>query len=246
MYNPNQSIVESASNFLTDMIDAGAIDTPFKPFDDDLFYVQYFDWFLETIAPQKRAWQNQDWFEVHSAAQSLRWQEHEFDAVTHPNNLTDYWAVELARFYVPNGHLGFVQFVEQVVNDVDGGYYPTNVTYWGSPRYMESDVNNLRFYLKLSEYDGTAPARYNVNSAAIIRPEALPGAPYPDLPIIRGLWYPAHLQRRMKLIVPEQSVLRFYMITPPTTTYVWEVSGKLSGNTQSTFSNCSVVNAREL
>lgn len=246
MLNPYQSIDEQASNFLTDMIDADVIDTPFEPFDDRLFYVNYFEWFLKEVAPNKRSWQDRDWFDLSTQAQTQRWQEHRFDTVIHPVSGVNYWAVELAQFAVPNGSVGWVRHIEQVVNDVNGGYYPTNVTYWGSPHYMLSDVNNLRWYFTLSEYDGRRPDRFELASATPIPIHALPGWPYPDLPEIDGIWYPAHLQRRMKLIVPRKSVLRFFMITPPTVDYTWQVSGKLSGMTQSTFQDCAVRNSREI
>jgi hypothetical protein len=160
--------------------------------------------------------------------------------------VADYWAVELARFVVPQGQIGYVKYIEQVVNDIQGNYYPTNVAYWGSPSFVLSDVDNLRWYLKLSFYPGFYPPRWQMFSTIPIPPHILPGQPYPDLPQIDALWYPAHNCKSLKLLVPGAMMLRFYLLSPPLTFYQWEVSGKLSGWTQSTYQQSAIVNAREI
>lgn len=239
-----QSIYEQASSWLSDLLNAGFIDSPFKPFDQRKNYIGYFEWFL-SVGKEKLVWDDPKTFNLSTAAQSTRWQVSHLPTRTHPD-VANYWAVELAQFAVPIGHVGFVQCIEQVVNDVTGSYYPTNVSFWGSPRFVDPDVDNLRYYLTISEFYGTLPARFELNSAVAIPIHALPGHPYPDLPIIDGLWYPAHNNKSLKLIVPGRHVLRLFLVTPPTVTYQWEVSGRFSGSTQSTYQNCAVINAREL
>lgn len=239
----HQSIDEQATGVLSDMIERGIYDTPLDlsyPYD----YAQYFHWFL-AIGEKKRAWQNPQSYELWTAAQSQRWHESHLSARTQPD-IAQYWAVELAQFPVPDGQIGFVRYLEQVVNDVNGSYYPTNVSFWGSPHFVDPDVDNIRWYLTISEYYGTLPQRFEQTSAVPIPINYLPGHPYTDLPEIDGLWYPAHCRKQLKLIVPGKHVLRFFMMTPPTTFYRWTVSGKISGNTQSTYQDCAIRNARRI
>lgn len=240
----DQSIFQQGSEFLSDLINGGFVDTAFKPMNDRDQYIQYFQWFMG-VATKKRMWQNQESYELLTAAQSQRWQESHLVPIAQPD-VDQYWAIELAQFAVPEGHIGFVKYLEQVVTDIDGSYYPSNVAFWGSPYFVDPDVANLRWYLKLSSFYGTLPARFNLSSAAPIQIHTLPGAPYPELPIIDALWYPAHKRSALKMIVPGRSVLRLYMVSPPTTTYHWVVSGKLSGTTQSTYQDCAIRNARRI
>ncbi len=240
----SQSIDQQASQWLSGLITSGVMDTAFQPFDERNSSIKYFEWFLAFNA-KKRLWTDPNFFELLTAAQTNRWQEAELSVRTHPTT-TNHWAVEVAQFSVPDGHVGWIQSIEQVVNDVNGGFYPTNVSYWGSPRYVDPDVDNLRWYFTLSYFDGTLPARYELDSGTPIPVHALPGHPYPPLPELNALWYPAHNKRHLKLIVPGHHVLRMFLITPPTTTWQWQVSAKLSGNTQSTYQHAAVKNARDI
>lgn len=238
-----QSINDQNSAFLGKLIKSGIIDTPFNPMDENRSqYLRYGDWFLK-LGNQKKCWPNPDSYEMWTHAKTQRWQESHLDPVTHPV-VTDYWAIELAQFAVPEGHIGWLKYIEQVITDVTGSYYPTNTTFWGSPYYVDPDVDNLRWYLKLTPFYGTLPARYNLSSTIPIPVHSLPGVPYTELPQIDGLWYPAHRRSEMKLIVPGRYVLRFFMISPPLVNYQWVASGKLSGYTQSTYQDCAVKNSR--
>lgn len=237
-----QSIDQQASNFLSDLIYQNVIDTEFSPLDERRHYLKYFSWF-RSVREKKHVHGNHTQYHLWTAAQSQRWQESHLSPQTQPD-MANYWAIELAQFAVPQGHVGFVRKIEQVVNDVNGSYYPTNVSFWGSPTFVDPDVDNLRWYLTISPYYGAYPARVNFSSAGAIPVHWLPGAPYADLYEIDALWYPAHNSKHLKLIVPGKHVLRFFLLTPPTVTYQWQVSGKLSGNTQSTYQICAVQNAR--
>lgn len=237
-----QSIFEQASDFLGTLINGGFIDTPIQPMDNRIDYIEYFERFLK-VSEEKRVRGNWESYELLTAAKTARWQESHLDPATHPD-IDQYWAIECSRFVVPEGQIGFLKYIEQVVNDIDGSYYPTNCSFWGSPTYVDPDVDNLRWYLRLSPFYGTLPVRLNLSSAAPIPEHTLPGVPYSELPIIDGLWYPAHLRSELKLIVPGRYVLRLIMVTPPTTTYRWVISGKLSGMTQSTYQDSAIDNAR--
>jgi len=240
----NQSPYQKASGFLSHLIKGGFIDTTLRPFDERSSRHRYMKWF-RTLAQAKRVVGNEQTYELWQAPQSARWQESHLTAQTCvPSD--EYWAVELAQFAVPEGQIGFVRYLEQVVTDTSGSYYPTNVVYWGSPHFVITDVANLRWYLTLSYFDGQLPARHVFNGAAAIPAHSLPGQPYTDLFEIDGPWYPAHNNKRLKLPVPGGRVLRFFLITPPTTHYQWIVEGKLSGYTQSTYQLTAMRNAREV
>lgn len=226
------------------LIKLGAIDTKFDPFPGQYWPPKYWDWFA-TVKNWPAHRQNKDSWDLWPAAKSARWQEHRFAPITQ-DPVTDYWAVELARFAVPSGSVGFLRWIEQVVNDAGGNYYPSNVFYWGSPQFVLPDVDGLRWYLRLEMFNGTQPPRFEIYNAAPIPSHALPGVPYSDLPVIDGLWYPAHRKDNLKLIVPGGWQLRFFMIGPPCDDYQWQVSGKLSGNLQTTFQLAAIDNARGL
>ncbi len=189
--------------------------------------------------------QNPHTFDLDTHPKSRRYHESVFPAITDPN-VTAYWGVELARITVPKGEVGFLVGLEQVLNDAEGNYYPSNVAYWGSPTFGLDDVDNCRWYLKLDYFDGIVPDRFNLTAVAMDS-MALPGAPYAELPEIDALWYPAHNgSRKLRLIIPGGMMLRFYFLTPPITVYQWQVRGKLRAYTQSTFSREAQANARML
>lgn len=182
-------------------------------------------------------------FNLHTADQSLRWQENSLDWVTH-DPVADYFMVEVARFSVPSGHVGYIEQLEQVVTDVDGNFFPTNQEYWGSPEFTFPDADNIQWFLKLDFFAGTQPPRIQLNNTAPIPASSIPGYPYNDLPIINELWYPAHCNRRIKLIVPGNRMLRLYAYSPPLVLYQWRYGGRLAGYTQSMYHAESTANAR--
>lgn len=233
----------TSADVLRMMIGMGTIDTVLPPFDERTVTTNYLRWFREQSRRVPRTDPNQH--ELAVGQKSQRFQSNRLPTRAH-DTVTDYWAVEVARFPVPDGHIGYLTGIEQVVNDVAGNYYPTNVAYWGSPRYVIDDVENLRWYLMLSFYDAEMPPRYELFSTVPIPPHALPGMPYTEMCEIDALWYPAHNRQQLKLLVPESRVLRMFLISPPTTEYQWEVSARLTGYIQSSFSDISVINARKI
>jgi len=237
-------LTNESSKYLSELIRIGVVDPVLSPCDARTITPGFFRWFRTLRERPGHAW-DKETMQLWPSSQSTRWQEHRFTTAAH-DTVTDYWAIELARFAVPQGQIGYIKYIEQVVNDVDGSYWPTNVAYWGSPRFVISDVENLRWYLNISRFPGFFPPRYELFSAVPIPAHALPGSPYPDLPEIDAIWYPAHAGKDMKLIVPGAHMLRFYLISPPTTVYQWEVSGKLSGFTQSSYQPCAKSNSREI
>lgn len=188
---------------------------------------------------------NPNTFELLNHPRSERWQEHYFDPIAHPDFATNYWLIELARFVVPKGQIGFVRTLEQVVYDFEGDYYPTNSAYWGSPYSVVADVANLRWYCQLDYYDGIWPVRFNFASVNPLTRGNLPGQPYTELSEIDGLWYGAQSPNtEVKLLVPGHRMLRFFMLSPPTTNFQWIATGRLRGTTQITYCVEAAQNAR--
>jgi hypothetical protein len=236
------SLEQEASLALSNAVKNGVIDTVLHPFSNPIITG------LLGYARERRGQHRQDpnTFEPYEHPKSTQWQESSFSAFTHAPP-ADWFCVEVARFVVPKGQVGFVTHIEQVVNDVQGNYYPTNQEYWGSPRFVLSDVDNIRWWLKLDFYDGQLPAaRFQYNDTIPFGSEIAPGMPYSDMHTIDALWYPAHMNRPIKLIVPGMRMLRFFYYSPPTTIYQWEVRGRFTGYTQSTYSTESQANARSL
>jgi hypothetical protein len=234
-----RTLIQDSSEALRNAVNNGVVDTILSPFQEP--YLQN----LLSFVQGKKSLHVQDpkTFELASSNQSLRWQESQFEPQSQVA-LAEYYAVELAQFAVPKGSIGFVRYVDQVLNDVDGNYYPSNQEYWGSPHFVFSDIDNCRWYLTLDFFDGQMPAPFVLSSAVAFTSQSLPGIPYTDLPQISRLWYPAHSGKELKLLVPGNRVLRLFFYTPPTTLYRWQVMGKLSGWTQSTYTQQAKANAR--
>lgn len=235
------SLEQEASIALNNAVKNGVIDTVLHPFSNPIVAG------LLGYARERRGKhrQNPNQFDPYEHPKSTQWQENSLNEFTHAP-VADWFAVEVARFVVPQGQVGFVTQIEQVVNDVNGNYYPTNQEYWGSPHFVLSDVDDIRWWLKLDFYDGQEPARFQMNNTVPFGSESAPGMPYSDMHEIDALWYPAHCHRPVKLIVPGMRMLRFFYYSPPTTTYQWQVRGRLTGYTQSTFSAEAEANARRL
>jgi len=218
----------------------GVVDTALDPINS--FLVSSL---LRSARRKKEHYQNINSFEPYQHPKSAKWQVGTMETYIHPD-LSDAACVEVARFVVPKGQVGFVQYIEQVVNDYQGRYYPTNKEYWGSPNFVIPDVDNIRWWLKIDFYDGTEPARFVYNQNAAFGSEVAPGMPYSEMATIDALWYPAHNNRRLKLMVPGNRMLRFYYYSPSLVDYGWVVRGRLSGYLQSTYCDEAMENAREI
>jgi hypothetical protein len=235
------TLTDDSVQVMRNAVKSGIVDTVLYPFGDP-FVPSLMTWaesqHIEGASPQT--------FEAHENPHSQRWQESIYPGIAMAQS-DQYWALEIARFMVPMGSVGYVRFLDQVLNDAAGNIFPSNQFYWGSPTFVHPDVDNCRWYLTLDFFDGTQPGRFQLTSAAPFTSSSLPGMPYPDLHEIPGLWYPAHAPRDMlKLIVPGNRMLRFFFFTPPVTNYRWVGSGRLAGYTQSTYNREATENARYL
>lgn len=235
------TLYEESSKALSSAIKNGVIDTDLSLISNP-FLVSMLNW----MPKRGRVYETDPTtFEPQQNAKTLRWQEEVLPAVTH-DITTNYFAVELARFTVPKGRTGYLQGIDQVLNDVNGNYYPSNKEYWGSPHFVDPDVDNCRWFIRMDAFDGQTPARFQLSSAALFTAQSLPALPFTDLHEIPGLWYPAHCGRKLNLIVPGNRMLRFFFYSPPTVTYQWQAMGRLSGYTQSTYAPETKYNTRTI
>lgn len=240
----SDQLSDESKRWLHTAIVDGIVDVRLGPFDDDNFPIGLF--------PLLRGWHDQglpskESPELYTDRRSRSFKESVLSRQTH-TDIDEHWAIELARIIVPYGDIGFLECIEQVLADVDGSYYPTSSEFWGNPYSQLSDINNCRWYLKVQPVDTFDGQRINFQSATVIDPyQDLPGAPYAEKFEIDGIWYPAHCgqSRNLKMIIPQDTVLRFYMITPPTILYQWVAAGRLRAFTQSTFSPEAAQNARK-
>lgn len=222
----------------------GLVDTVLTPFRDPQT-IRTLQWSEKQRREGLADPTNPNTFELLEHARSERWHEHTYGPITH-DDTTFYWAVELARLVIPKGDIGILRTLEQVLFEHEGGYWPTNQFYWGSPYSVVPDVQNCEWYLQLYNLEGgIIPQRFNVQQAGAITRDNLPGMPYPELHDIQGLFYSAqNPNTSVKMLVPGQRILRFFFLTPPTTTYKWTVAGKLRASVQTTYSAEAAANAR--
>lgn len=226
---------------LRSAVNNGVVDTVLHPFSSPLISN------LLGYARKHRGshTQNPNSFEPFQHPRSTSMQVHSLPAKA-PAETTNFNVMEVARFVVPEGSVGFIEYIEQVVNDLQGSYYPTNQEYWGSPTFALGEVSRIRWWLKLDYFNGVLPIRFEYSNPTVFGSEVAPGMPYDGMSEIDALWYPAHNNKRLKLIIPGARMLRFYYYSPPTVQYEWEVRGRLTGYTQSTYSGESMRNARLL
>jgi len=235
------TLQEESSLVLSNAVKNGVVDTVLHPFQDIAVRALLKD----TAQRRSRYEQNPNSFELYAHPKSTRWQVSTLPPRTHPD-LSRPACIEVARFVVPDGQIGFVQYIEQSVHDYQGRYYPTNQDYWGSPGFVIDDVANIRWWLKLDFYNGVLPDQFFYNQNTNFGSEVAPGVPYQDMSTIDALWYPAHLCNPIKLMVPGNRMLRMFYYSPALSEYGWVVHGRLSGYVQSTYSDESMENSRRL
>lgn len=242
-----QTLTSLSAEVLRSAVECGVIDDPINEIlggalPNDLVVPASI---ISNVAGSPALVQNPNQFEPFEHPDSRRYQVSSFGPFTNVDT-ESYYVAEVARFVVPDGHLGVLKSLEQTLHDSGGAIYPTNQEYWGSPYSVNADINQNRWYLTIDYFDGTQPDPYVALAAGAILIEHLPGMPYPELNTINGLWYPANCPTSFDLswIVPSQRVLRFFWVCPPTTNYEWTGGGRLTGFTQSAYSNDTMSNAR--
>jgi hypothetical protein len=184
-------------------------------------------------------------YQLLETPKTLRWREQVFVPTVH-NPQNEYVIAELARIAVPQGSVGHLQGIDQVLYDVDGNYFPTNSEYWGSPYFAFDEVDDCKWWLTLSNFYGGWPARFFDNRTTAFDITDCPGYPYSELHEIRGLWYPAGNKERVKMVIPGAKMLRFFVQVPPQTVYNWKMAGRLRASLQSTYHDVSAFNASRL
>lgn len=207
--------------------DQGVISPSLPCFDS--IDMRTFDLALALWKPQKQ------WLkDSQLAPQTQRYSESYYPLRGH--HFTAYWWVELARISVPKGSIGFLKSLEQFIDDNEDRFFPTSSEYWGLPYQSDAELSACRWYLRLSNFDGSEPPRFE-RYLPIPSPnpdELLPGFGYWELPEIQHLWYPPHCAARFpNMIIPGGYSLRLFFYTPPCTKWHWRVMGRMRAVIQS-------------
>ena len=144
------------SNVLRDAVKDGLIPTQLPVFDK--IDLKVFDYAIANFKPQKTPQKDPQF-----APETQRYQEHHFEPYNLPGNAII--IVELARIIVPRGEVGYLKSIEQFVEDQNGGFYPTSSEYWGLPYQNDADLLRLKWYLRLSTFEGEQPPRLIVSGS---------------------------------------------------------------------------------
>lgn len=200
---------------------------------------------LNWFQRQPNRWQQQgaaepDFQSTLDHPRTLRFRQSCRGVVTHPTSSSPWgeWIVELARFAVPRGCVGFVNSWEQYL--ANGQQVYTSFQGAGNPFIAGSD---FQWVFRLDRYDGTiAPW---IDS---IVPIPWPGQAFPDLPVERDLWFAADRGRApFRWIVPGGYQLRlFFEQTAPSDSVRFSVASKLRGGIQAELAPNTRENLRSL
>lgn len=235
-------MLKEGSRVLSDAIGAGLIDTRIDALKEPA--VRRSMQMIEREGPQALSAKNPNELELLNHPRTERWQEHVYPPLAHGDQ-SEWYCLELARIKVPKGEIGILRSLEQVMYDVEGNYYATQVDYWGSPYSVQPDVDNVRWWLQLDYLDQLDPARFAIQQPVVFGRGRLPGYPYSELNEIHGLWYPALSgNTSVKFVIPGHRMLRFFVWTPPTINYRWTFAGRLRATLQTTYCSEALQNTR--
>lgn len=178
---------------------------------------------------------------------TLRYQRSERERESHPGpdgGPYTPWIVELARFPVERGLVGFVvdwtQYLATVA--VQGATVFTSSQTWGDPYVAATTAGPFRWILRLDEYTGQAPPWISS-----LTPITLPGLPCTDLAECRDLHRkPDAYRAPFRLIVPGGYQLRLFFEQETTLQAELSVSSTLTGFVQSCMALESAQNLRRL
>jgi hypothetical protein len=238
------NIADESRAWLELAVNQGIVDVRLHPFDDDNFPIEIFGMVEDWAEDVQATYPTPD---LYVEAKSRKIQESMLTPVLHVTPTTTRMVCEVARIIVPQGHIGFLQNIEQTLHDAAGNYYATSNQYWGSPYSVDPDVAGCRWYLTTQHFDSFDGAQFNNQALAAFDPyRDLPGSPYSEKFEINGIWYPAHAPTSKidNWLIPQQTVLRLFFYTPPTSNFQWVAGGRLRAVTQSTFSEEAAHNAR--
>lgn len=193
---------------------------------------------LSAVAPPPHT---NEFLNVFGQNAALRTIVHTFDR-TPSDQAESIW--ELAQIAVPERSVAFLENIEQYVADSAGLFYASESSFWGKP-YNETiaELDNIRWFFRVQQFNGTLPARYNVASND---ESLLPGAPWSELPSFSGIWYPATKQNAISATIAPKTILRMFVSIPAAVNYDWRIAGRLTARIQSSKCQEAQTNARNL
>lgn len=244
----------AASVILNEAIDEGAITTS-DEWDDQESIIdpelldQVSEEFRESGAENTQGFQD-----AGISPLSIHYREHWYARQIHPDVAAPFrdWSVELARFYVPTGHVGIIKAIEQYLAHqellADPAFVYTQQSRWGIPGpWHTGNANELpnvgTWHFRVQTINRSEP-QWNVVGA---NARALPSISYTDYPMDDGLFFPAGSpsSQNVHLIVPANTMIRliWHQAARATGARV-EVAAKVRGFIQSDRSAESQLNVR--
>lgn len=234
---PNLSNFEAASRVLTNAVRAGIVEFDFAWLQSNLT--------VRAIEFAENAFEGQNTAEISEigrSPRSLHYRENTRGERVHPDE-EDFrpWITEVARFRVPRGNVGVVKGIDQYLSSVtlQGETIHSLSPVWGDPFTTLSEPGEWHFRL-------SALNRVPIPWFDAMAIQRLPGYSYPDLPVSRGLWWPAGSSsaHNIHLLIPEERLLRLFYVNQNPEVRI-HVSALLRGYIQASMSAQAVSNIRQ-
>jgi hypothetical protein len=253
----NMDHFAAASEILRQAVASGLIEWTWADPEQDCIITPKVLAYAETLFKDTRAQDTGDLENAGVSPKSIHFRTDSRGRRVHPDEQAPYreWTVELARFIVPDGHVGVVKGIDQylaaqwdIPDGVDAFVWSQNSRWgvpgaWyadlaaGSPIITDLGVWHFRLHNITQRglppwYDATGPA-------------PLPDLPYTDFPFDSQLWFPAGSasSQNVHLIIPAGHVLRVLYVAPEQDAR-FEAACKLRGFVQSDRTPESSLNVR--
>lgn len=198
---------------------------------------RFISWFQRQGIPfRNHGEQEPDWLNTLQNPKTLRYQKSTRGPFQHPQQSAPFspWLVELARFEVPYGGVGFVRDFQQFLADENETW--SGVNHWGDFRIPYS----VRWVFRLDRFNGTHPEWINTTGIP-----TLPGEPYPDQPDETDLWFPVHNRQTVRWTVPGGFMLRVFCQTDTLQARL-TVAARVRGELQTAYSCQAAINLRSV
>lgn len=238
LYNP-ANVLDKAVIGLQKQIGAGTIPAP-------RWMSRGSSRFLSWFQTRPQVWRalgthEPDYLSTLDNPRTLRYQQSNRGELIHPSSQGPFapWQVEIARFSVPYGSVGFINQWKQFAANAENGDVWTGFDNFGDPFIAPA----FRWVLRLDTFDGRSPLWINS-----LLPVHYPGIPFPDLPEETGLWFKCDSGvPPFRWTIPGGYQLRLFFESPESQEAVrFRIAAKLSGLIQTAYSCEAATNERRL
>lgn len=233
---PDLSDFEASSRVLKNAVAAGIVEFDFSWLSSNVT-VAAIEFAEKTFSGSNTA----EISEIGRSPRSLHYRENTRGEMVHPDD-EDFrpWIVEVARFRVPRGNVGVVKGIDQFLSHVtlQGETIHSLSPVWGDPFTSLSAPGEWHF--RLSNINRFPTPWFDATNL-----QRLPGYPYPDLPVSRGLWWPAGSSsaQNLHLLIPEERLFRVFYVNDAPDVRI-HVGALIRGYIQSSMSLQAISNIR--